>query len=247
MTDNSLVFLLMLAAVTFLISLSKGGLGGMAGSLATPLMALVMPVNKVLGLILPIMLLADVFAIALYWRKWNGRLVWLLIPGAVIGVTIGTYFIANVSTNALKIGLAVISLLFVVYKLLEKRIQASLNYQERQWHGWLAGTTAGFASSLAHSGSPPISIYLMLLEVTPTVFLGTSVLFFAILNWIKVPYYLYIHLFNFQLIRQTAWVFLIVPFGAWFGRWLVTKISKTVFDNVILILLLITALLLLFG
>jgi uncharacterized protein len=247
MINDSLVFLLMLAAVTFLISLSKGGLGGMAGSLATPLMALVMPVNKVLGLILPIMLLADVFAIALYWRKWNMRLVWLLIPGAVIGVTIGTFFIANVSTNVLKIGLAVISLLFVAYKLLEKRILASLKYQERNWHGWLAGTTAGFASSLAHSGSPPISIYLMLLEVTPTVFLGTSVLFFAILNWIKVPYYLYIHLFNFQLMRQTAWAFLIVPFGAWFGRWLVTRISKNVFDNIILVLLLITALLLLFG
>ena len=70
----------------------------MAGSLATPLMALVMPVKQVLGLILPIMLLADLFALAFNWRKWNGRLVWLLLPGAVIGVTIGTFFIANVST-----------------------------------------------------------------------------------------------------------------------------------------------------
>jgi uncharacterized membrane protein YfcA len=247
MTNHPTEFLIMLAAVTFLISLSKGGLGGMAGSLATPLMALVMPVNQVLGLILPFMLLADVFAIALHWRKWDGRLVWLLIPGAVIGVTIGTFFIANAPTNVLKIGLAVIALLFVAYKLVEKRLLAALEYKERSWHGWLAGTTAGFASSLAHSGSPPISIYLMLLNVTPTVFLGTSVLFFAILNWIKVPYYLYIHLFDFQELKQVAWVFLIVPFGVWFGRWLVTKVSKTIFDNIILVLLLITAILLIFG
>lgn len=247
MPNNPTVFLLMLVAVTFLISLSKGGLGGMAGSLATPLMALVIPVNQVLGLILPIMLLADVFAIGLLWRRWNGRLVWLLIPGAVIGVTIGTFFIANAPTNVLKIGLAVIALLFVAYKLIEKRLLASVKYHAHNWHGWLAGTVAGFASSLAHSGSPPISIYLMLLDVTPTVFLGTSVLFFAILNWIKVPYYLYIHLFNFQLLGQIAWVFLIVPFGVWFGRWLVTKVSKNVFDNIILVLLVITALLLIFG
>jgi uncharacterized membrane protein YfcA len=247
MTNHPTEFLIMLAAVTFLISLSKGGLGGMAGSLATPLMALVMPVNQVLGLILPFMLLADVFAIALHWRKWDGRLVWLLIPGAVIGVTIGTFFIANAPTNVLKIGLAVIALLFVAYKLVEKRLLAALEYKERSWHGWLAGTTAGFASSLAHSGSPPISIYLMLLNVTPTVFLGTSVLFFAILNWIKVPYYHYIHLFDFQELKQVAWVFLIVPFGVWFGRWLVTKVSKTIFDNIILVLLLITAILLIFG
>lgn len=247
MTDNSTVFLLMLAAVVFLISLSKGGLGGMAGSLATPLMALVMPVNQVLGLILPFMLLADVFAIALHWQKWNGRLIWLLIPGAVIGVTIGTFFIANSPTVVLKVGLAVIALVFVAYKLIEKRLLATLDFRERPWIGWLAGTTAGFASSLAHSGSPPISIYLMLLDVTPTVFLGTSVLFFAILNWIKVPYYLYIHLFDFHRIIQVAWVFLIIPFGVWFGRWLVTKVSKNFFDNIILVLLVFSALMLIFG
>jgi len=245
--NNSTVFLLMLAAVTLLISVSKGGLGGMAGSLATPLMALVMPVDQVLGLLLPIMLLADVFATGLHWQRWNGRLVWLLLPGALIGVTIGTFFIANAPTEVLKIGLAVITLLFVAYKLIEKRLMASLTYHAHNWHGWLAGTVAGFGSSLAHSGSPPISIYLVLLAVTPRVFLGTSVLFFAILNWIKVPYYFYIHLFDLQLLKQIAWVFPIVPFGVWFGRWLVTKVSKDIFNNIILVLLVITALLLIFG
>ena len=247
MPNNTTVFLIMLAAVTFLISLSKGGLGGMAGTLSTPLMALVMPVNQVLGLLLPIMLLADVFSVALHWRRWNGRLVWLLIPGAVVGVTIGTYFIANVSTHVLKIGLAIIALLFVVYKLLEKRILGSLRYEERNWHGWLAGTTAGFTSAMAHSGVPPISIYLMLQDVSPGVFIATSVLFYAILNWIKVPYYYFTGMFDFQQLWQIAWVFPIVPLGVWIGRWLVTKVSKVIFDNIILVLLVITALLLIFG
>jgi len=246
MTDNTTVFLLMLVAVTFLISLSKGGLGGMAGSLSAPLMALVMPVNQVLGLLLPIMLLADIFSIALHWRRWNARLVWLLIPGGVVGVSIGTYFIINVSTQVLKIGLATIALLFVVYKLLETRILGSIKYQEKNWHGWLAGSTAGFTSAMAHSGVPPISIYLMLQNVTPRVFVATSVLFYALLNWIKVPFYYFTGMFDFQQIWQIAWVFPIVPFGVLIGRWLVTKVSKVVFDNIILVLLVITALLLIF-
>ncbi len=247
MTSSPTVVLIMIIFVTFMISLSKGGLGGMLGALATPMMALVMPANQVLGLLLPILLLADVFAIAMHWRKWNGRLVWLLTPGAVIGVTIGTFFIANAPTNVLKTGLAVIVLLFVIYKLLEKRILASLKYQDRDWHGWLAGTAGGFASSLAHSGGPPISIYLMLQGVTPSVFIATLVLFFAILNWIKVPYYFYIHLFDFQRLWQIAWIAPIVPLGVWIGHWLVTKVSKVVFDNIILVLLVITALLLIFD
>ena len=237
----------MLAAVTFLISLSKGGLGGMAGTLSTPLMALVLPVNQVLGLLLPIMLLADIFSIVLHWRRWNARLVWLLIPGGVVGVSIGTYFIVNVSTQVLKIGLATIALLFVVYKLLEKRILGSIKYQEKNWHGWLAGSTAGFTSAMAHSGVPPISIYLMLQNVTPRVFVATSVLFYALLNWIKVPFYYFTGMFDFQRLWQIAWVFPIVPFGVWIGRWLVTKVSKVVFDNIILVLLVITALLLIFD
>jgi uncharacterized membrane protein YfcA len=246
MMNNSTAFLLMIAGVTFLISLSKGGLGGMAGSLSAPLMALVMPVNQVLGLLLPIMLLADIFSIALHWRRWNARLVWLLIPGGVVGVSIGTYFIINVSTQVLKIGLATIALLFVVYKLLETRILGSIKYQEKNWHGWLAGSTAGFTSAMAHSGVPPISIYLMLQNVTPRVFVATSVLFYALLNWIKVPFYYFTGMFDFQQIWQIAWVFPIVPFGVLIGRWLVTKVSKVVFDNIILVLLVITALLLIF-
>jgi uncharacterized membrane protein YfcA len=237
--------MIMVGVVAFMISLSKGGLGGMLGVLATPMMALVMPANQVLGLLLPIMLLADLFALAFNWRKWNARLVWLLIPGAVIGVTIGTVFIANVSTHVLKIGLAVISLSFVVYKIFEKRILRSLNYQERTWHGWLAGTTAGFASSLAHSGGPPIIIYFMLLDVSTEIFVATSVLFFAILNWVKVPYYLYVHLFDLHKLWQIAWVIPLVPLGAWFGRWMATKISKQVFDGIMVGLLALAGLLLL--
>lgn len=247
MTNNTTVFLVMLAAVTFLISVSKGGLGGMAGTLSTPLMSLVMPVNQVLGLLLPIMLIADMFSIAFHWRRWNGRLVWLLIPGAVVGVTVGTFVVVNVSTQVLKTGLAIIALVFVAYKVLEKRILGSLKYQERNWHGWLAGTTAGFTSAMAHSGVPPISIYLMLHDVSPGVFVATSILFYAILNWVKVPYYYFNGMFNFQQLLQTSWVFVIVPFGVWIGRWLVTKVQKNVFDNIILVLLVITALLLIFA
>jgi hypothetical protein len=244
--DNT-AFLVMLVAVTFLVSVSKGGLGGMAGTLSAPLMSLVMPVNEVLGLLLPIMLLADVFSIIFHWKKWNKRLVWLLLPGAVIGVTIGTYFIVNVSAQVLKIGLAVISLLFVIYKIFEKKLIGSANYKEQNWHGWLAGSTAGFTSAIAHSGVPPISIYLMLHNVTPQVFIATSVLFYAILNWVKVPYYFFTDLFDFKLMGQTSWVLPIVPFGVWFGRWLALKVPKQVFDNIILVLLVITAFILLFG
>jgi uncharacterized membrane protein YfcA len=99
MTENETLFIIMAGLVAFLIGLSNGGLGGAAGALATPLMALVLPADKVIGLILPILILADIFAVALHWGRWNGKLILLLLPGAIVGITIGTVFITNASIS----------------------------------------------------------------------------------------------------------------------------------------------------
>ena len=86
MAADQTIFILMAAVVAFLIGLSKGGLGGMLGALAVPMMALVMPAREVIGLVLPLLMFADIFAVALHWKRWDRRLVMLLIPGAVVVV-----------------------------------------------------------------------------------------------------------------------------------------------------------------
>ncbi|MBK5107995.1 MAG: TSUP family transporter [Anaerolineales bacterium] len=77
----------------------------------------------------------------------------------------------------------------------------------------IAGTITGFSSALAHTGGPPVSIYLLLQDVTPRVFIATSAIFFFLLNWIKVPYYWCAGLFDFQQLWQIAWLLPLVPLG----------------------------------
>ena len=187
--ENSNILLIAVAAfVTFIIGMSKGGLGGTAGALATPLMALVLPADEVIGLILPILMVADVFAVALHWGNWNRRLILLLLPGAVVGVTIGTFLITNAPTETLRRLLGFIVLFFAIYKLLERRILSALTYKSRDWHGLVAGTVTGFSSALAHTGGPPVSIYLLMQDVTPAVFIATSAVLIMILNRKKITY-----------------------------------------------------------
>lgn len=246
MTEHLWLFYFMAGLVAFMIGVAKGGLGGILGALAVPMMALVMPAEKVIGLVLPILMFADIFAVALHWKGWNSRLILLLLPGAVLGVTIGTLFITNAPTKTLRIALGIIILIFAIYRILENRILRSLRYQPRNWHGLLAGTITGFSSSLAHTGGPPVSIYLLLQDVTPAVFIGTSVLFFLILNWIKVPYYIYADLFDLALLRQIVWLLPLVPLGVWTGKWAATRVDKATFDRIIVVLLIVSALLLIF-
>ena len=109
-------------------------------ALAVPMMALVMPDRVVIGLVLPLLMFTDIFTVASHWKRWDRRLVLLLIPGAVVGVTIGILFITNPPTDALRTLLGIIVLAFTAYKLLAKRILAALKYEGRSWHGLLAGS-----------------------------------------------------------------------------------------------------------
>lgn len=240
-----ITFYLMAAFVALLVGLSKGGLGGTAGALATPLMALVMPADQVIGLMLPILMIADVFAVASHWKRWDWRMVAWMLPGAVVGVTLGTFFIKNAPTETLRLTLAIIVLIFVAYKLLEKRLFRDVVYQPHDGHGILAGTVAGFSSSLAHTGGPPVSIYLLLRRVEPRTFNATSALFFAILNWIKVPYYFYAGLFDFAQMQSMIWLLPLLPLGVWGGKILADRFSHETFERVIVGFLVVTAVLLL--
>ena len=245
MPDNPVAFYTITAFVIFLIGVSKGGLGGAAGAATTPLMALVMPVEQVLGLMLPLLMMADVFAVASHWRRWDNRLLLLLVPASLIGITAGTALLTTISPEGLRQGLAVIVILFVLYKLFESRIQAAVTYQPRPWHGVLTGAVAGFTSTLAHTGGPPVAIYLLMQQVTPRVFVATSAVYFAIINWLKVPYYIYAGVLELNQLRQVLWLLPLIPLSVLVGRWLSTRIDKKTFERVIIGLLAASAVLLL--
>ncbi len=240
-------FFLMAGLVAFMIGLSKGGLSGTLGALATPLLALVLPASQVVPLLLPVLMLADLFALALHWGRWNRRLIVLLLPGAVIGVTAGTYVITNAPTQALRTVLGIIVLGFTLYRLLQKRLFQSFAYHSRSWHGTAAGVAAGLFSALAHTGGPPVDIYLLMQNVQPAVFVATSVLFFSILNWIKVPYYWYAGLFDWEALLRILPLLPLVPLGVWVGKMAAYRVDKQTFDRLITALLGVTAVILILG
>lgn len=245
--DTPALFYALFALSAFLIGLSKGGLDQTLASLATPLMALVMPVEEVIGLLLPILMLADLFAVAMHWRHWRTRFVLVLVPGALLGVAVGTAFLTSVSPRTLRTVLGIIVLLFTVYKVLETRLFRSLQYRPRSWHAALAGSMSGFTSTLAHIGGPPVSSYLLMQEVQPRVFVATAALFFMIMNYIKIPFYYVADVFNLQRLGQLIWLLPVLPLGVWVGRWLVVRLPRRAFERIIILILGVTALILIFS
>ena len=115
------------------------------------------------------------------------------------------------------------------------RIRIAPNHH-RSW-GIGAGSAAGFTSTVAHAGGPPIAVYLMTVGLEPRRFVTTSAAYFAVINLIKVPGYFIADIFDGELILSTIWSWVLIPVGVGLGRLLVTRIDRALFERVLLVLL----------
>lgn len=238
---------LALIFASLLIGLSKGGLTGpAAGGIVLFLLSQTMSVSQATGLTLPLLIFADLFAMGAYWKRWDMRHIRLLLPTAIVGIVFGTLLLASLSNDLLKILLGLFSIVVVAYKIASDSLK-QLEYSPRHWHGLFAGWLAGFASAIANSGGPPIAAYLLLQKLPPVTFAATSALFFFVVNLLKVPGYISLGILDINHMIQIAWTLPLIPFGVWFGRWVIERIDRRPFEWLMMILLLYAAIRLIFG
>jgi len=232
----------MIALLGFLVGVTKGGFNGV-GSLLTPLLSLILPVSSAVGVLLPVLIVGDAFALYAYWGEWDGKLVWRMLPAGLAGALAGTYLLTALSPDALRIALAIFVFVIIGYGFISERIQ-TWRYQPHVWHGPVAGAVAGVASGMFNNGGPAFTSYLLLQGLPPRTFIASTALFFALLNWLKVPGFVYTGVLNLSLLLSVWWVFLFIPLGILAARWLVTRIRPVLFERVIVGLLVFSSVLL---
>ncbi len=231
------------ALAGFLIGFGKSGVAGTLGPFVTVVVALALPADDAIGLLLPMLMVGDAFSVAAHWRQWDGALVARLVPAALLGIGGGTIVISVVDAGTLRSIIAVLMLFFVVAYAGVRRMQ--IGPERLGGVGWLAGATSGLTSTLAHLGGPPVVAYLMSTPLDPRRLVATSVAFFAAINLLKVPGYFVARLFDGALIVSTIWAWALIPVGVLAGRWMVERIDRRRFDAVALVLLTAGAVLLL--
>lgn len=232
------------ASAAFLVGLAKGGLSGL-GPLLTLLVATTVPTKVAIGVLLPILMVGDVAALWAHRGRWDRSLLVRLLPGAAIGVVVASLFLQSVSEAGLRWMLAIFTLAFVAYRLMEGRVLRAASGTPGAGWGAVAGAAAGVTSTVAHVGGPPVAVYLLAARVPPRPYVATSAALFFVVNWMKVPGYLGAGLFDTELLRTLAPVVLLIGPGIIVGRWFVTVVRQEVFDRFILVSLVAGALLLL--
>jgi len=238
--QNTVSVAILIAILGLMIGLAKGGFGGL-GVLLTPLLALVLPVAMAVGVLLPMLMFGDVIALYMYWKQWDLKLLKSMLPAGIVGAIAGTFLLSWLSPNGLRITLGIFVLLIILYKFASDQIQ-TIRYQPRPWHAPLAGLLAGVASGMFNSGGPPFNSYLLLKKVKAQPFIATSAIYFAILNLIKVPGFLYTGVLNLPTLFSLWWVFPFIPIGIWVARAALTRVSPIVFEWIIIVLLIFSSL-----
>lgn len=240
--------LIILGVAVIILGLSKGGFAGI-GMVSTPMVAAVMDPIAAAGLILPIMLVQDFVAVLLYRNHYDKTILLRLLPGGALGVIIAFVFASNVPAWTIKATLGFIALIFSLWQgLVEIRGNTKLliNPKFDKMTGLLAGVASGFSSAVAHAGTPPFQIYAMSKNISKEVYVGTSVMFFAALNLMKLPSYFALGLFNAQALKTSLYFIPLAITSSWLGAYLVKYIAPDHFRKLITIILFFIALLLIF-
>jgi len=231
------VTLLLAALAVAVLGLAKGGFAGL-GALATPLMALALPPVTAAAILLPVLLVQDVVSVWSYRKSWSGWIIGWMLPGALLGVVLASVFAASVPEAGVLAALGLITLLFGFYRLWAERggrIVAASN--SPGWVGSVFGLACGFTSQIAHAGGPPFQMWVTPRKLPHEVFVGTSSITFAAINWMKVPSYMALGSFNREVLTAAALLMPLAIAATFAGVWLVRRLDSARFYTLVYLLM----------
>ncbi len=224
----------------------KNGVGVGAGIFMLPFLSLVLPAKFALGLGAPIMLVSDTAGVVYYWKEWDKNELLLLLPPAFLGVILGASMINAIPNELFRFWVGLFAIVFSSYQLLKLKLlkpEASDG-----WANWVSnpkktmavlfGFLGGVASSVIHAGGLVMSLYLIQKARDNRTFVGTFVLFFAIINFLKVFAYLRIEILTSEIVLLTAIISPLIILGGFLGNALNKRVSQKTFRAVVLAVIL---------
>lgn len=249
-TEYPIAFWFCAVPAVMSIGLAKGGFGAGAIILATPLLTLAIPVTHAVGLLLPLLIITDMIALMHYRHHFDRRSIKMLVPSACLGVIAGALFFGcfSGSMKALRVTIGVVSLSFVLFQILRTLILGAMaKHRPRVLEGILMGATAGFTSTVAHAGGPPVLMYLLPQKLEKRMFVGTMAVFFAFVNLAKlIPY----HILGLLYAGDTKTILVLAPLtfaGVRLGVYFNKRFSDIWFNRMIYSVLLVTGIQLILG
>jgi len=213
--------------------ISKGGFGGL-GTLAVPLMTLAIAPRQAAAIMLPILCLMDIIAMTAYWKKWDGPNMKILLMSAPIGIAVGWATFRYLDAGAIRLLIGLLAMTFALRYWINfkaNKTKAALGPDPVKGSFW--GAISGFTSFVSHTGSPPVSVYLLPQKLHKTAYQGTAAVYFATVNYLKlIPYY-FLGQFSSENLGTSAVLLPLAIAGVFLGIWLHKRVSERIFYPIV--------------
>ncbi|UCC96404.1 MAG: sulfite exporter TauE/SafE family protein [Phycisphaerales bacterium] len=244
--DVDLFGWVVIAISAVVVGVSKTGMPGL-GILPVPLMALAFSTRESTGLLLGILILADLFAITYHRRNAKWRHVLRLLPAALAGIVAGYFGLRVVNDQQLKPIIGGIVLVMLGLNCWRTRARGEEPPVPAQW--WFAvglGFMAGVTTMMANAAGPVMVIYLLAMRLPKIEFVGTGAWFFFVVNWLKVPFSANLNLMTAASVKLNLMMLPFIAVGALLGILFLRRIPQKVFTVIVQILAAVAAVRLLF-
>jgi hypothetical protein len=183
---------------------------------------------------LPILCAIDLVSLWAYRGQGDRRNLQLLLVAAVIGIAIGAFTFRYLTADALRIVLGAIAIGFTLrwywQSYLAQRSGTAVAAASRNpARGTFWGIVSGYTSFVAHAGGPPLSVYLLPQRLDKTVFQATTVVFFAVVNYVKLLPYALLGMFPAVNLTTSLALTPAAILGTLVGVWLHKRVSDRLF------------------
>jgi len=243
--DLNLIQWLLMALCAMLIGMSKVGVPGVS-MIVVPVLALIFGGKSSTGVLLPILMMADLFGVLYYRRHAQWSYLWKIIPWAFAGIGIALWVGELVNDEQFKDLIALLVFLCIGLMLWRDRKKNQQFFPDQWWFAASMGILGGFATMIGNVAGPIFAIYLLAMHLPKNSFIGTSAWFFLIVNYFKFPLHIFIwktinwHTLSIDLITLPA-----IALGAFIGIRLVKVLPEKVYRSAVIVITALSAFLLL--
>ncbi|MFB9055180.1 sulfite exporter TauE/SafE family protein [Mariniflexile ostreae] len=174
----------------FLLGLSKSGIKGI-GIIIVVILAFVFGEKASTGILLPLLVVADVFAVIYYNRHTQWKYIIKLMPLVVIGVLVGAWIGNDITEEAFKHMMAIIIIISVLI-LAYTENRKSTDIPSSGWFSGIMGFLAGFTTMIGNLAGPISNVYFLAMRLPKNEFIGTAAWLFFIVNVFKLPFHFFV-------------------------------------------------------
>lgn len=218
----------------FLLGISKSGIKGI-GIVLVIILAFVFGEKASTGILLPMLIAADIMAVIYYNRHANWKYIKKLMPWMIIGVIVGVWLGNDISEELFKKLMAIIIIVSVLVMFLTERHKSS-KVPTNPIFSIIAGFFSGFSTMIGNLAGPIANVYFLAMRLPKNEFIGTAAWLFFIINIFKLPF----HFFVWKTVTKETLVLNVVLFPIIFlsflaGVCIVKQISNVKYRYFILL------------